>query len=360
MLPAGLPAADVPRAQFLCDTIAPPAVTSRRKFLQAAAGGLAASAQAQTVDIDRLLAIPGPGRLRAVLDTDAYNEIDDQYAVAYSLLSPERMSVEAIYAAPFVNDRAATAAGGMEKSYEEILRLLDFFPDAHKSMAFRGSNRFFERKDRPVESPAARDLIDKALQPGDEPLYVLTIGCPVNVSSAILMEPKIKEKIVVVWLGGTTHYWPSASEFNLRQDVIASQALFDSGVALVQIPTKNVAEHLRTTVPELERNMRGRSRIGDYLYGQFLEYSAVRTKGRNRGFPYSKVIWDISAIAWLNTPEWAPSEIVPSPVLTRDMRWESAAGRHNIRVANHVNRDAVFNDLFRRLASLGDAALSVR
>ena len=332
-------------------------MTSRRKFIQAAGGALAACAQAQTAGLDRLLAVPGPGRVRAVLDTDTYNEIDDQYAVAYGLLSPQRMSLEAIYAAPFVNDRSSTAAGGMEKSYEEILRLLDFFPNANKSAVLRGSDRFFERKDRPVESPAARDLIEKALQTGGGPLYVLTIGCPANVSSAILMEPRIKEKIVVVWLGGTAHYWRSASEFNLRQDLIASQALFDSGVPLVQIPTKNVAEHLRTTAPELERNMRGRSRIGDYLYGQFLEYSAVRTKGRNRGFPYSKVIWDISAIAWLNDPEWVPSEIVPSPVLTDDMRWESAAGRHNIRVANNVNRDAVFNDLFSRLAGLGDPDL---
>jgi inosine-uridine nucleoside N-ribohydrolase len=116
--------------------------------------------------------------------------------------------------------------------------------------------------------PAARDLIEKAMKPSDGPLYVLTIGCPANVSSAILMEPKIKDRIVVVWLGGTPHYWPSAREFNLQQDVIASQVLFDSGVALVQIPTKNVSEHLRTTVPELEQHLHGRSLIGDYLYGQ--------------------------------------------------------------------------------------------
>lgn len=320
--------------------------------MQATAGTLAASGQAQRVDLNGLLAIPGPGRVRAVLDTDTYNEIDDQYAVAYSLLSPERLSLEAIYAAPFVNSRSPSAAVGMEKSYEEILRLLGFFPDTNTSTVFRGSSRFFERKGRPVDSPAARDLIEKALQPGDGPLYVLTIGCPVNVSSAILMEPTIKAKIVVVWLGGTTHYWPSASEFNLRQDVIASQVLFDSGVPLVQIPTKNVSEHLKTTASELERFLRGRSRLGDYLYGQFLQYQAVRTKERNRGFPYSKVIWDISAIAWLNNSDWVPSEIVPSPVLTDDMRWETSSGRHNIRVANNCHRDLVFNDVFSRLARL--------
>ena len=329
-------------------------LTRRQLFQAAAASALGTAAHAQTVDLDRLLAIPGSGRVRAVLDTDTYNEIDDQYALAYCLLSPERISLEAIYAAPFVNDRSTSAAEGMEKSYEEILRLLNFFSHVDPSIALRGSDRFFEQRDRPVESPAARDLIDRALQPGDEPLYVLTIGGPVNVSSAILLEPKIKEKIVVVWLGGTPEYWPFATEFNLRQDVIASQVLFDSGVPLVQIPTKNVAEHLRTTVPELDRHMRGRSRIGDYLYGQFLEYSAVRmnNRGQNEGFPWSKVIWDISAVAWLNNPEWVPSDIMPSPVLTDDMRWDRATGRHNIRVANNVDRDAVFNDLFPRLAGL--------
>jgi purine nucleosidase len=330
---------------------------TRRQFIQAAAttaSVLGASAQAQTAGRDRLLAVPAPGRLRVVLDTDTYNEIDDQYALAYSLLSPERISLEAIYAAPFVNNRSTSAAQGMEKSYEEIHRLLNFFSHVDKSIALRGSDRFFGRKDRPVDSSAARDLIERAMQPGDGPLYVLTIGGPVNVSSAIVMEPKIKDKIVVVWLGGTPKYWPSATEFNLRQDVIASQVLFDSGVPLVQIPTKNVAEHLRTTIPELEQHLRGRSRIGDYLYGQFLQYFAVRMnrQGQNEGFPWSKVIWDISAVAWLNNPEWVPSEIAPSPVLTDDMHWESASGRHNIRVATNVDRDAVFNDLFSRLSRL--------
>ena len=333
---------------------------TRRQLIQTAAavaaGALGVSAQAQTVNRDRLLAIPGPGRVRAVLDTDTYNEIDDQYALAYALLSPERLALEAIYAAPFVNNRSKSAAEGMEKSYEEILTLLNFFPDVDKSIAHRGSDRFFGRKDRPVDSPAARDLIERAMKPGDDPLYVLTIGGPVNVSSAIMMEPKIKDKIVVVWLGGTPSYWPSASEFNLRQDVIASQVLFDSGVPLVVVPTKNVSEHLRTTVPELEQHLRGRSRIGDYLYGQFLQYFAVRMnrQGQSGPYPWSKVIWDISAVAWLNNPEWIPSEIVPSPVLTDDMRWESAPGRHNIRVANNVDRDAVFNDVFTRLATLSD------
>ena len=60
-----------------------------------------------------------------VLDTDTYNEIDDQFAVVYSLISPEKLDVEAIYAAPFFNTRSLSPKDGMEKSYEEISEILD-------------------------------------------------------------------------------------------------------------------------------------------------------------------------------------------------------------------------------------------
>ena len=38
-----------------------------------------------------------------------------------------------------------------------------------------------------------------------------------------------------------------------------------------------------------------------------------------------------------------------APLLHDDMRWELTSGRHRIRVAEHVDRDPVFADLFRRL-----------
>ena len=60
-----------------------------------------------------------------VLDTDTCNEIDDQFALVYALLCPEKLNVEAVYAAPFTNDRSTGPGDGMEKSYEEILRLLE-------------------------------------------------------------------------------------------------------------------------------------------------------------------------------------------------------------------------------------------
>jgi purine nucleosidase len=341
-----------------------PMSPSRRRLLGMAAASFTGKLLLRQEPSQRTTLAPAPtssasvsdlptGKVPVVIDTDTYNEIDDQYAVAYGILSPERMDVEAVYAAPFLNSRSTSAGDGMEKSYQEILRLLKLLGRSSEGFAFRGSDRFSESAGKPVDSPAARDLIRRALRPRDTPLYVVTIGCPTNVASAILMEPKIKQRIVVVWLGGTPHEWPSAREFNLNQDLHADRVLFDSGVPLVQIPTKNVAEHLLTTVPEVESWLKGRSRLGAYLFDQFLEYAKVQTQGKPANYTWSKVIWDISAVAWIVDPHWIPTAVVRSPVLTDDFRWKQESGRHQMRVATDVLRDPIFFDLFQKLAKSG-------
>ena len=42
---------------------------------------------------------PPTGKVSMVLDTDPYNEIDDQFAIVHALCSSDRLNVEAIYAA---------------------------------------------------------------------------------------------------------------------------------------------------------------------------------------------------------------------------------------------------------------------
>ena len=44
------------------------------------------------------------GKIDVVIDTDTYNEVDDQYAVSYLLRSKEKLNTVALYAAPFLNE----------------------------------------------------------------------------------------------------------------------------------------------------------------------------------------------------------------------------------------------------------------
>jgi purine nucleosidase len=121
--------------------------------------------------------------------------------------------------------------------------------------------------------------------------------------------------------------------------------VFDSGAALVHVACKNVAEHLRTTLPEMATYVKGRGPIGDYLYGIFEAYQPDH-------YARSKVIWDISTVAYLNNPDWVPTELRPSPILRDDATWAPEdPRRHPIRQAYDVDRDAIFGDLFRKLGA---------
>lgn len=59
--------------------------------------------QMTSEEISAKLTIPN-GRIHLIIDTDAKNEVDDQFAVSWALRSPERFIVDAVYAAPFSHD----------------------------------------------------------------------------------------------------------------------------------------------------------------------------------------------------------------------------------------------------------------
>ncbi|RAP74964.1 nucleoside hydrolase [Paenibacillus montanisoli] len=282
-------------------------------------------------------------KVRMVLDTDTYNEIDDQFAVIYALKSTESVSVEAFYAAPFYNDLSSGPKDGMEKSYDELLKIRSIMPEMADIPVYRGSEDYLQGPFTPQESDAARNLVERAMASSDEdPLYVVAIGAITNVASAILMEPRIIEKIVVVWLGGHALHWRDAREFNLAQDLHASRTVLNSGVPLVLIPCAGVASHLMTTLSEVKDYVRDQGPVGQYLYETFLNCSPEH-------FGYSRVIWDISTIAYLNNPDWMPSTLVHSPILSEDFRWSVDHSRHFIRYVHFAHRDSVFKDLFRKL-----------
>ena len=287
---------------------------------------------------------PPKGKVRMVLDTDTFNEIDDQFALAYAYLSKDKVQMEAVYAAPFTNNDY-NCSDGMEKSYQEIQRLLRMLGKSPEGFAFRGSDTYLKNVSQPIRSQAALDLVKKALVSSpDDPLYVVTVGCITNIASAILIEPKIIENIVVVWLGGNGLDWPNQNEFNLRQDVLAARVVLNSGVPFVIMPCYPVISHFQTTIPELQYYLKDKNELSNYL----LELTIGYSKGRE---VWSKQIWDVTAVAWLVNPSWIPTNLEHSPVLTDQLTYSNNHSRHFIRMATSLNRDAIFRDLFGKLTN---------
>ena len=223
----------------------------------------------------------------------------------------------------------------MEKSYEEIMRILKLTErEEYREVTYKGSPNFLPKETEAVDSPAARDLVRRAMERSEEqPLYVVAIGAITNVASAILLEPKIIDRIVLVWLGGNAHDWPDNKEFNLYQDVAAARVVFGCGVPLVQLPCAGVVSSFRTTGPELEYWLRGKNKLCDYL----IDTTIREAEKVEAGNCWSRVIWDVTAVAWLLDGDFCSDRLEYSPIPEYDHRYAFDKTRHMIKYVYSYN-----------------------
>lgn len=287
-------------------------------------------------------------RVDVVIDTDTYNEIDDQYALSYLIKSDEKLDLKAIYAAPFFNEKSTGPADGMEKSYREIMNVLTLLErEDLKQVVYRGSTEYLPSETEPVISDAAKDLAERAMNYTEEhPLYVVAIAAITNVASAILLNPDIKNRIVLIWLGGNATNWPDNKEFNLYQDVAGARIVFGCGVPLVQLPCMGVVSAFTTSGPELEYHLRGKNKLCDYL----VNVTTTEAAACNGGPVWTRPIWDVTAVAWLLDGDFEEDCLIHSPIPEYDNRYAFDNNRHFIKYVYHIKRDKLFADLFAKLS----------
>jgi inosine-uridine nucleoside N-ribohydrolase len=293
----------------------------------------------------RMLACPTDW-VDMVLDTDAYNEIDDQFAISYALKSKEKLNVLALYAAPFYNTRSSGPLDGMEKSYHEILKILKLAGEERP--VFKGSGTYLTDEKTYVDSPAARDLVQRvsAYSP-ERPLYVVAIGAITNIASALLMQPEIADKMVVVWLGGNGFEWPDSKEFNMMQDVAAARVLYGCGVPVVMLPCLGVVSAFTTTGPELMHWLEGKGELAEYLLRQTVDEANSYAAGR----AWSRPIWDVTAVGWLlnDGGKFMIDKLMHLPIPEYDNHYAFDPRQPLCRYVFHIHRDALFNDLFMKI-----------
>ena len=288
------------------------------------------------------------GKIDVILDTDAFNEIDDQFAISLMIRSVERFNVIAITAAPFFNEKASSVADGMEKSYREVKKLLGIAGrDDLNGRVFRGSERYLADEATPVESDAAEVIAETAKNYSpDKPLYIIGIGAITNIASALIKKPEIADNIVVLWLGGNAVYSSDNYEFNIRQDVAAARVVFDSECPMILFPCRGVTDVCRTTGADLRFWLEGKDALCDYLVGYACSLAEKEAKTKAWG----RVIWDIVTIVWLLKSDAFESELIPAPVPEYDHKWSVPFDdRKTIRCITHIDADLVFDELYSGL-----------
>ena len=301
-------------------------------------------------DADLIRRLERPGcPVDVVIDTDTFNEIDDQYALAYLIKSNDKLRLKAIYAAPFFNNKSSSPEDGMLKSHAEIMKILTLMErEDLKEIVFTGSRSYMLDEHTPVYSQAAQDLATRAMTYSTEkPLYVVAIGAITNIASALIAAPAIRDRIVLIWLGGHALEWPNNREFNLMQDVAGARVVFGCGVPLVQLPCMGVVSSFQTTGPELEYHLRGKNRLCDYLID--VTTREALTCGGNS--TWSRPLWDVTAVAWLLDEGFMQDRLVHVPVPEYDHRYALSQYTHLYKYVYHIDRDRLFEDLFKKLCN---------
>jgi len=298
--------------------------------------------------------VPDEKRIRVILSTDAKNEADDQFAIAYALMSP-KLEVVGILAAHFFMAHKMPASAhyaqgegagldSVEKSYDEILLLLKKMGLEGRVPVLRGARRGIEDEFTPADSEAARFIIEEAHRPG-LPLYVVNIGAITDLASAYLLDPSIADGIeAAVWVGGMM---PSGgSEFNLYNDVAAANVVMGSKLNTWLLPV-NATAPMRVAFSELYERVYPYGEFGRYLVDQMMEHNRLAKWPNGESW----ILWDIAGIAVLLDPHEYQYHTMNAPRFhAENMTFVESDSQHPIRIYDRIEPRFAVEDMFCKIA----------
>ncbi len=283
---------------------------------------------------------------RLIVNTDAKNEADDQFAIVHALLSPT-LDVRGIVPAHFGTRRTEHS---LEESRAEVDLLLRLLGMSGEVVVADGAPAAIPDERTPRPSAGSALIVEEAMK-DEGTLFVAFLGPLTDMASALLEEPAVQDRdVVVVWIGGPPYdgllpsYHP---EFNLANDVAAANVVMDSRVEVWQIPM-SVYTLVAVGHEELRRRVAPLGELGDYLVSQLIAFNethpAVPMEHRSLG--------DSPAIGVVMNPGGAHWRMRPAPRFTPegDLAPEDPR-RRRIRVCETIDVRWLLEDLFAKLAT---------
>ncbi len=286
-----------------------------------------------------------PGR-RLIIDTDAKNEADDQYAIVHALLSPT-LDIRGLIAAHFGTRRSERS---MLDSRDEIDLLLGLMGRTDVTVA-NGSATAIPDEHSPADSDGAQLIVaESRLATAEEPLYVAFLGPLTDMASAILLDPDlVRRPVTVIWIGGPGYdgilHDGRSPEFNLSNDIAAANVVFDSGIALWQVPS-NVYSQVNVGYAELDARVAPCGPLGAYLVRQLKEWNDTYHPDAIE----SRSLGDSPAIGLALYPRGGTFRMRPSSRFTPQGEYAFGAG-HPVKVAETVDVRFLLEDLFHKLSA---------
>jgi len=287
------------------------------------------------------ITFPREKMTRVIINTDAKNEADDQYAIVHALLTPS-FELHGIIAAHFGTRQTKES---LKESRGEVDKLLHLMGWVGRVRVKDGAPQALPDEHTPVPSPGAQLIIGEALKDDPRPLHVAFYGPLTDMASALLLEPRIEERnLRVVWIGGGP--WPlGGREFNLSNDIYAANIVFRSRLELWQIPS-SVYRLMPVSYSELMEKVYPCGELGRYLVEQLIEWNYQNVEGP---IEY-RSLGDSPAVGVIMYPECGCWEWRPAPEFDQQMHYRHTGLNRPIRVYNSVDARFVHEDFFAKLA----------
>lgn len=292
--------------------------------------------------------VPSRKKIRLIINTDAKNEADDQFAIAHALLTP-KFVIKGLIGAHFGNERSKTS---MEDSCRECEKVLELMHMKDEVKVYRGAKSAIVSESDYEYSEGAKLIVEEALSSDESRLFVVFIGPITDLACAFLHEPSIAGRLTAVWIGGGK-YPEGGAEFNLSNDIMAANIVFDSDIELWQIPV-NAFSELTVSLAELQTRVAPCGAIGEYLFQQMVDFNNLTGDWPDWPTGECWCLCDSAAIGVLLDEQKHSYQICKAPYINEDMSYTLRNDSRDIRVYESINSRLVMEDMYAKLKIFAD------
>lgn len=321
------------------------------------------SAFAQSTAVIQQMDVYVKPRAHAIIDNDFGGDPDGLFQLVHQLLSPS-VEIKGIIGShlkpgdPF--DSSSITAENAVKKVNETLEVMNL---KNKFNVLQGSNNQLKDLKTPNVSAAAKAIVEEAMKADlKNPLFILCGAGLTEVASAYLMEPRIADKVIVVWIGGPEYsdlatpppsYTPL--EYNLGIDIKAAQVVFnESNLSIWQIP-RNAYRQTLMSYAELISKVKPEGQLGNYLTKK-IEDLMGRVQKLNFHIGETYIMGDsplvlLSALqsSFEADPSSSAYQLKNAPKIDDSGLYQYNPNGRNIRVYTQLDTRLMFEDFYAKL-----------
>jgi len=204
-------------------------------------------------------------KLPVIMATDCGADMDDQWALAHLVLSPE-IDLRGVVTThtgdyPVFTEPAAESSAGAARE------VLDHLPLRSRPPVIAGSSRPLKDKAVPMLNPGVELILRESRGYGcDRRLTVVITGAATDVASALICDPSLQDRIEIVAMAFDK--WPEGGDvFNVKNDTKAWQVLLESNAPIVVGDGEVTRKHLGMTPQRANELFHSCGPVGQYLAG---------------------------------------------------------------------------------------------